>query len=61
MDYFYTCVGDDAVLSDDIFDDGDAVVLPDDPHEEVEVGAQVGGKRSKGKKGREASKVLMLS
>ena len=40
MDYFYTCVGDDAVLSDDIFDDGDDVVLPDDPHEKVEVGAQ---------------------
>ena len=32
-------------------DGGDGVVLPDDPHEEVEVGAEVNGKGSKGQKG----------
>ena len=37
------------------------VVLPDDPHEEVEVGAQEGGERSQGKKGRKASAELILS
>ena len=35
--------------------DGDDVVLPDDPHEEVEVGAEVNGEGSKGQKGRKTS------
>ena len=39
------------LTDDDDGDDGDGVVLPDDPHEEVEVGAQVNSKGSKGQKG----------
>ena len=47
------------ILSLDYKGDCD-VVLPDDPHEEVEVGAQEGGERSQGKKGRKASAELIL-